>query len=165
MRSIPLTQGQSALVDEQDFHTLSCFRWFAQKIEASGGFYAVRNETVNGVKRIVFMHRVINETPVGVMTDHINGDGLDNRRHNLRNVTPRQNQMNRSPNKGGSSCLKGAWYDDSKRNTKKWRSAIRVNGKLKYLGRFNTAEAASQAYAAAAKEHFQQYHCTLRGEI
>lgn len=144
---ISLADGREALVDEDDFDALSRHRWCAF------GRYAGRYEG----DTLILMHRQVNKTPDGMHTDHINANPLDNRKENLRTVTALQNQMNRSPNKKGSSRLKGAWFDSSSKQEKRWRSSIRLNGRQKYLGRFLTQQEAHEAYKAAAAEHFGIY--------
>lgn len=158
-KRIPLTRGQFATVDDEDFDWLSQWKWHAQPNEAHG-FYANRHDEQG---RLVAMHRLINATPPGFVTDHRDGDGLNNRRRNLRTATQLQNMMNRRGKRGGSSIHKGVWADPSPRNSKLWRSAIRLNGRLKYLGRFHTEGEAAAAYAAAAAEHFGEFARTTRG--
>lgn len=157
MPVIPLTKGQFAIVDAEDFGDLDKHNWYAQSAQGSGGFYAARIENMGGKRALVLMHRAINNTPAGFVTDHKNGNGLDNRKANLRTATTLQNQMNRAPNIRGTSKLKGAWFDGSSTNLNKWRSAIRINGRLKYLGRFETAEQAAAAYQRAATEYFGEF--------
>lgn len=157
-RLIPLTQGKSAIVDDQDFDWLSQWKWTAQK--HSHGFYAMRHDG----GRLVLMHRLINGTPEGIGTDHRDGDGLNNQRANLRTATQLQNMMNRRGKRGGTSRFKGVWADPNARNRKLWRSGIRLNGRMKYLGRFATEEQAAAAYARAAAEHFGEFARTTPGE-
>lgn len=149
MKQISLTKGQHALVDDEDHDFLMQWKWYAQ-VAHCGGYYAARRDETG---RLLYMHRQINHTPTGMVTDHIDGNGLNNTRTNLRTTTQLQNLMNRSPQRGGTSSFKGAWRD-----RKKWRSAIRLNGKLKYLGSFETEQEAAEAYALAAKEHFGEFH-------
>ena len=149
-RLIPLTKGQHAIVDDADFDWLSQWTWHAQP-NVQGGFYANRRDADG---KLVAMHRAINQTPDGMVTDHRDGNGLNNQRANLRTASQLQNMMNRKGKRGGSSRFKGVWADPGPRNTKRWRAAIRLNGKLKYLGRFATEEDAGAAYARAANEHF-----------
>lgn len=163
MARIELTKGYAATIDDDLLPLLSQWKW-TTFIGGGGRPYAGRRECcADGRRRLVLMHRVINDTPDGLHTDHVDGDSLNNRRANLRTATPRQNQMNKQPNRGGTSQLKGAWFDPGPRNTKPWRSAIRVNGRLHYLGRFTTQEQAAAAYAAAAAEHFGAFARTQNG--
>lgn len=151
---IPLSQGQSAIVDDGDYEWLSQWKWTDQK--STNSFYAMRHE--HG--KLILMHRLINETPEGVLTDHKDGNGLNNQRDNLRSATHLQNMMNRAPKKGGTSVHKGVWFDASagRRNRKQWRSAIRINGKLQYLGRFVNEEEAGAAYREASRHHFGEFN-------
>ena len=157
-RLISLTQGQFARVDDADFGWLSKWKWTAQK--ADHGFYAMRKDK----KRLILMHRLINDTPHGMVTDHRDSNGLNNQRYNLRNATPLQNVMNRRGKRGGTSRFKGVWFDAGVQNLKKWRAAIRLNGKLKYLGRFAVEEEAGDAYKVAALRHFGEYACFAQGD-
>jgi len=98
-RTIPLTQGQVALVDEADFEWLAQWKWYARWAENTQSFYAVRNERSVGSssrQRAVFMHREILQLRPGDPRkgDHQNGDTLDNRRSNLRHATSSQNTIN-----------------------------------------------------------------------
>lgn len=153
--TIPLSRGLSATVDADDFVFLSQWKWTAYA--AYRTFYACRRQRSGDRYVLVLMHRALMCPPDGAVIDHINSDGTDNRRSNLRVCSQRQNQMNLRPQRGGTSLLKGVWMDNSRRNKKKWRSAIRVNGRLLYLGRFETEEGAAAAYAAAALEHFGEF--------
>lgn len=151
MAQIELTQGQVTVVDDADFAWLSQWKWTAQKTD--WGFYAMRHEA----GRVIFMHRLINRTPDGMVTDHRDNDGLNNRRENLRDATQLQNMMNRHGKRNGTSRHKGVWADNSRHNRKPWRAAIRLGGKLKYLGRFSDEDEAGRAYAAAAAQHFGEF--------
>lgn len=161
MKSIPLSRGLVAFVDDCDFDFLMQWKWSAMSGHRT--FYAHRRPRLDGRQSLVLMHRLILCPKIGMVTDHIDGNGLNNTRGNLREATPRQNMMNRRPQLGGSSSLKGVWLDPSKRNKKEWRSGIRIDGRMKYLGRFDTQEDAAKAYAAAASEHFGDFHRTTDG--
>lgn len=158
-RLIPLSQGQSAIVDDADFDFLSQWKWTAQR-QADGRFYVMRRDA----RRLILMHRLLNGTPDGFVTDHIDGDGLNNQRANLRTATQAQNTMNRHGKRGGTSRFKGVWDDSKTAPHKPWRAAIRINGKLKYLGRFASEEAAGAAYAQAAANHFGEFSRTSKKE-
>jgi hypothetical protein len=126
MKRIPLTQGKFALVDDADFEWLNQWKW-----RVNHG-YARRALYENG-KRAgdISMHRLINNTPAGLDTDHINRDKLDNRRDNLRSATRSQNNFNTPPPKNNKSGTKGVWY--SKR-WGLWYAQIKVKGKRYNLG-------------------------------
>jgi osmotically-inducible protein OsmY len=153
LKTIALTKGHVAVVDDEDFSIVSQWKWYAQI--NLGGVYAARREGSGG--RLVYMHRLINATPSGMVTDHIDGNGLNNTRANLRTATHRQNAQNQRPQRKKDAATKGAWYDASGKQDKRWRSAIRVNGKLKYLGRYHTQQEAASAYAVAASQLFGQF--------
>lgn len=156
-KRIPLTKGWFALVDADDYDFLSQWRWCVSAAGRRGAAYAYRNQHMPGGKMIgVFMHRVILETPPGMVSDHIDGDGLNNTRGNLRVVTPRQNQMNRRPNRGGTSPFKGVCLDTSNPR-KPWLARIGVNGRRIFLGRFTREDDAGAAYAGAAVKYFGGY--------
>lgn len=150
-KAVPLSQGKFAIVDDADFDWLSQWKWSAQK--APHGFYAMRR--CRG--KLILMHRLILGTPDMALTDHIDGDGLNNQRCNLRPCSALQNMMNRRGKRNGTSKFKGVWADNGPRNTKPWRAAIRINGKLQYLGRFHTEQAAGDAYADAAARYFGEF--------
>lgn len=163
MFEIQLTKGLVAIVDDEDGPYLSQWKWYAQA--SRRGFYAARGERQpNGGSVLIYMHRFINRTPDGFVTDHINGDGLDNRKANLRTATFSQNMMNTKPQIGRASPLKGAILDSTSHNLNKWRANIRVAGRTRYLGRFPTQEEAAAAYARAAEKEYGEFHRTNFGE-
>jgi len=92
IRYIPLTRGLFAIVDAEDYEWLSRYKWSVQPSANHGTYYAKRGYR----GRLVLMHREIMKPPRGMFVDHMNGNGLDNRRCNLRICTPEQNSCNRS---------------------------------------------------------------------
>jgi hypothetical protein len=96
------------------------------------------------------MHRLIMGAGPGQRIDHRNGDGLDNRRSNLRPTTNALNQANRRRIRSKSG-FKGVSWDSTKRE-RPWRAHITVNGRMKFLGAFATPEEAARAYDAATNE-------------
>jgi len=149
MREIELTQGIIALVDDEDFEELRRHKWHA--IKKGKFWYAVRNV---GRKRI-FMHREILDAQPGQFCDHINHDGLDNRRVNLRLCTRAENQWN-SRSRPGTSHYKGVSFY---RKTDKWRAQVMMAGETYHLGLFEKEEDAACSYDAAAREIFGQFAC------
>jgi len=90
MKEIKLTQGKSAQVDNEDFEYLDQFKWQAHW--DGYNWYAVR--TVYNPKRLIIMHRVIMKTPDNLEVDHVNHNGLDCQKNNMRNCTHGENMMN-----------------------------------------------------------------------
>lgn len=146
MREIPLTQGFVALVDDEDYEAAVRFRWCVQVRDGGIRYYARRRTRVweSFASTQITLHRWLTGWP---NTDHINGDGLDNRRANLRPVTTIQNCANQRLAKNNTSGFKGvSWRKDNRR----WMASIGVDGTRHYLGFFGTAEEAAAAYDAAA---------------
>lgn len=149
MKTIPLTKGKVALVDDADYGALSRFRWHTLQ-HGGGKFYAVRAGTTVGTKRrMITMHAHLAGTPAGMVTDHVNGDSLDNRRSNLRVCTQSENLANRGKSKNNTSGYKGVTRDwRSIKNP--WVAQIWKLNRRIHLGVFPTAEAAARAYDEAA---------------
>jgi hypothetical protein len=159
MKLIPLTQGRFAKVDDEDFERISALSWHVMK--GRNTIYAGTNvRRPGGGYSSVGMHRMINETPPGFHTDHIDGDGLNNTRANLRTATRAQNGQNRSPNKGAVSPFKGVHWNRRKR---RWVASIRVNKKSVFLGLHQSEESAAEAYARAAAQYFGEFARTESG--
>jgi hypothetical protein len=148
---IPIGEEYVALVDEADAELVAGHRWRPFTSE-SGKVYAY---TVIA-RKTVMMHRHILGTAAGFDTDHRDGNSLDNRRSNLRPATRAQNVANapkpkRKDGRPPSSQFKGVCRD---REKNKWRAMIRIDGRLKQLGRFDDEAEAARAYdRAALAEH------------
>jgi hypothetical protein len=147
---IPLTQSKTALVDAQDAPKVLRHTWCVQKDGRQ--FYAVTGFRGNdGTMRLMRLHRFILNPPPKTGVDHIDGDGLNNQRRNLRLATHSQNQHNsrvRSDNKSG---FKGVHWS---KHARKWHVQIMVDGRTKFLGLFENKKEAGVAYDAAARELF-----------
>jgi hypothetical protein len=157
MKTISLTQGKVALVDDQDFDWINQWKWHAQKRTYKCGkiiWYAKRSERYgqrcNGQQRAVYMHREIASRAGFPKVDHKNSDGLDNRRRNLRPCNNSQNTANQIKNRGSSTFKGVTWV--SKRS--KWQAGIKINGESLFLGYFNDEVEAAKAYDAAATHYF-----------
>lgn len=136
------------LVDEEDAHLLIEKGWWL-----FGKGYLGRQEGGRRNRHTVYLHREILGLGSGrdVQVDHINGNPLDNRRANLRAVTPSQNQQNRSRCSG--SALSGLRGVRPAKTPGKWVAEARLNGRQRYLGTFASVEAAADAVAAWRAEH------------
>lgn len=145
MKEIKLTQGFVAMVDDEDYHRLSAYRWYTQKSK-HGLYYARRNHRGHdGKTRAVYMHREITGAAAGECVDHINHNTLDNRGVNLRTCTQSENMKNQNSHRGSSSKYLGVY----RHKCGKWQAHIRTGGNLKYLGLFESDIIA----AAALKYH------------
>lgn len=146
--------GLVAFVDEEDFDRLSVYKWFAFPLPGSkaGRHYAMRIfKLPDGRQSSERMHQAV---AGHTHPDHIDGDGLNNQRANLRRATTAQNGANRRSNVGSSSRFKGVtWHKGDKR----WQASIKVDGRNRYLGSFRSEEDAARAYDAAAAEAWGEY--------
>ena len=162
MRRIPLTQGQFALVDDEDFKTIAAYNWFAKWNRGTQSFYAYRSDYSRGPIAItVRMHRLIaGATGDGRSqhVDHRNKDTLDNRRANLRICSVTQNGGNSKKRSDGvTSAFKGVGRYKSRCL---WVARIQISGKRRCLGYFAEEAGAARAYDAAALQHFGEFACT-----
>jgi hypothetical protein len=140
---VALTRGKSAIVDAVDLPVVQGFRWRA--VFDGWHWYAVREEMHAGRQRQIRMHRSILGASAGSEVDHRDGDGLNNRRSNLRPATSAQNQHNRRKQCNNTSGFKGV-----DRRGDLWRARISAGNKRLELGLFATPELAHAAYADAA---------------
>jgi len=147
IRYIPLTQGKYAVVDAADYERAAPFSWHASNSGART--YAYSN--MNG--KTVSLHRFLMNAPKGLVVDHIDHDGLNDRRSNLRVCTQRQNLYNSRP-KGKSSRFKGVCWDKAR---KRWVVYIRHGGRTRFVGHFTDEIEAAKAYDRAAAELFGEY--------
>ena len=159
MKKIILTQGYSAIVDDDDFRWLSQWSWNAcnwRKAGCKDQIYAGRTDT--RTRLTVRMHVEIAKAHGiwirGRQIDHIDQDRLNNRSDNLRAATRSQNAQNRSKRQGCTSRFKGVSW---KKSLGKWQAAVHSNGKSIYLGVFETEIDAAKAYDAAALGLFGEF--------
>jgi len=153
MKKIPLSQNKFALVDDEDFDFLNQWKWHLSNTgyamcsihlgKGSDGKYKHKN---------ISMHRLINKTPKGKDTDHINHHTLDNRKANLRTVSRKQNHWNMKTRNTSKSGISGVNWSNSK---KRWRVRIMVDYKDIYIGVFKYLEDAINARKKAEKRYYE----------
>lgn len=148
MKEIQLQKGFVALVDDEDYEWLSKIRWYAHKIK--NNIYVIARIK----KEHSYMHRVVAKTPKGMTTDHIDGNGLNNQKSNLRNCLSSENLMNRGKQANNKSGYKGVWWST---RDKKYCAQIKAKGKKINLGSFDDPLDAAMAYDRAAIEFHGKY--------
>lgn len=160
---IPLTKGMVALIDAQDYERVSQYQWWANKSKpTSKTWYATTKIIPPGEhwtkRKNTQLHRFILDAPPEIKVDHINRDGLDCRRHNLRMATNSQNVANVGPLQIGTktSQFKGV-HLTVRVKIPKWESRIMCQGKDYYLGVFDSEIDAAMAYDRKAKELFGDF--------
>lgn len=146
-RTIKLTKGKEAIVDDEDYDFLSQWKWCYHN------GYAKRNKEKIDGKRMghIFMHRLINKTPDGFDTDHINRNKLDNRKENLRTVTRGQNEINKNIRKDNTSGVKGVVWN---KNMGRWMVRVWVDNKSIFLGYFKNLNDASKARLRGENKYY-----------
>jgi hypothetical protein len=149
MKQIPLTRGLFALVSDEDFERVSQRKWFARK--SGSKFYAATWQGNWRSRTMLHLHHLIAGTPKeGNVIDHIDRNGLNCQRNNLRECTGKQNSSNRTG--WGKSKYLGVSISNQTNGEVFWRAFININGKQVYLGQFTTAELAAEAYDKKALE-------------
>lgn len=151
MVEIPLTQDMVAIVDEENFDYLNQWKWCVTK--GRNTFYATRRVGLLGKQQT--MHQILLAAPKGQETDHIDGNGLNNRRSNLRVCSCQQNQFNKGKQVGTySSIYKGvSWH----KQRHYWTAYFTIDNKKKHLGCFGTEAQAALAYNEAATATFGEF--------
>ena len=157
---IPLTGGKHAIIDAEDFEKVFEYQWYTKVGAVDRLYYARRIATVFGKRKTVAMHSLILPHKEGFMTDHIDGNGLNNRRSNLRYATFTENVRNRkvARTKDRKTQYKGVevtprWQE----GRRKWNVKITVDGKKIYIGSFHEQIDAAKAYDAAAMKYHGQF--------
>lgn len=148
MKIIKLTKGKLAIVDDDNYDELIKYKWYCN----SGG-YALRRDYTTKDKIFIWMHRLINNTPRNLETDHVNGNRLDNRKSNLRSCTIKQNRQNRSVNRNKINTK----YKGIHLHGNNWRAQIKINGILKTIGMYKSEIDAACAYDKYAKKEFGEF--------
>lgn len=152
MKEIQLTQGKVAIVDDEDYELVSKSKWYYLNNRVG---YAQKCEKVDGKWVSLLMHRFIMNAPSIMQIDHINHNGLDNRRSNLRLCTKEENHLNLKLYKNSTTGIKGVHIDKTK-----YRAQIFKNGRKINIGNFDTIEEATQAYSDKAHELFGEFAYT-----
>jgi len=149
---IPLSGGQVAHIDKEDLDKIKNYGWYAHFDSVGKTFYAVTR--THGTR--IPMHRLILNADQSVVVDHIDHNGLNNKKSNIRICTQSQNCMNKRTQSNNMSGYRGVSFHKRKN---KYQATIMVNRKQIYLGSYDTALEASEAYQAAAKKMFGEFYC------
>ena len=145
VRHIGLTKGRWAIVDTTDYEWLSAYRWFACEGRGDRCYAATSIRA-----KVVFMHRFIMQASEGKIVDHIDGNGLNNRRGNLRLCTRLENARNLRPRKGTSSSFAGVYQ--RRGVPEKWYAAVEAGDEKVYLGPFDDEIEAARARDRKARQ-------------
>jgi len=146
VKKIVITNGLSAEVDDEDFEKLSPFKWYGYKNHRT--HYAMRKIRLFGKSISVLMHRDICGPSEIEIVDHIDGNGLNNQKNNLRISSTRQNLQNQKNRRKKSKYPGVSWHS----RNKKWYARIFINGRNTYLGYFSTEDSAFHAYQQKLSE-------------
>jgi len=138
-----------ALIDKSDFVKVNSFpgSWTTSYKKANNTFYVQKRYNKG---EFSYLHRFLLEPKQGKVIDHINHNGLDNRRENLRELTHFENLQNRKPQKNNKLGMRGVYYHKS---TKRFCVNIKLNSKPIYIGVFKTSEEAEKAAIEARKKY------------
>jgi hypothetical protein len=159
MKTISLTQGFVALVDDADFDSVRIFKWTASR--AKNTTYAIRKlRTPSGRTTSQLLHRfIMGVTHPKIDVDHEDHNGLNCQRHNLRLCVRGENGGNQRKTRGASKFKGVSW--DSSRGL--WRAYITIHNKSRFLGRFHDERDAALAYDTAARAAFGEFAlCNFR---
>jgi len=151
-KTIALSHGKKTTVNDCDYEWIMCLDLGWRAIKDRHTYYAIADHRGTTVR----MPRIILNVPPGMQVDHIDGNGLNNIRENIRIVTPAQNGMNKRIPIDNKTGYKGV-YIAKDRKVNKYKAQIRVNYKAIYLGCFDNPEDAAKAYNRAAIKHFGEF--------
>lgn len=152
MKLIPLTHGKFAMVDDADYDYLSQWKWQAYRSSGSVDTWYALRQTAD--RQTVLMHTLVFGSKY---PDHIDRNGLNNQRSNLRPASKSQNGANSKVKKNNKSGFKGVWWY---KPYGEWTAMVMCNGKRHFLGYFSDAVEAARAYDAAANKLFGDYAAT-----
>lgn len=151
---LQLPTGEWVYYNEEDVELIEAHRWRRNRSSRDKTSYAYADIRKSGRRITVKMHRLILNAPPGVQVDHVDGNGLNNVRSNIRLATPSQNTGNRRLSVCNTTGYKGVSWD---KGTGKWRARIKLNDKERHLGLFNDPWEAAQAYNHAALEQWGEF--------
>lgn len=151
---VKLTQGAVALIDADDWERLQGYTWFNWRRPNTN---YVRTSIRNGdTQKTLLMHRLILDAPDNLEVDHVDGNGLNNRKSNIRLATRMQNCANITVSREGTSQFKGVSWDTL---SGKWKAQISANKKKKHIGLYADELHAARAYNRAAEQAFGEFAC------
>ena len=158
MKTIRLTNGTEAIVDDEDYEELSKYRW------SWGSGYARRYAKIDGKVYCLGMHRALMNAEKGTEVDHINRNPLDNRKANLRVVSHQENMVNRRKHKNNTTGISGVYWSN---RYNMYHARIQRKNITYHLGYFVNKEDAAAAYSNAAEKYHSEYRSldTIRSVI
>jgi hypothetical protein len=151
-RRISLGEGKFTIVDPADYYRFNIFNWCPR--DQGSNIYAVRPICTPDRITFVSLHREIMGNPKGLVVDHRNCVGLDNRRDNLRTATQSQNTCNCRKRANTTSRFMGVYFNKAKGL---WASSIKSHGKRIWLGYFKSEVEAARAYDRAAIKYHGEF--------
>lgn len=148
--------NKECIIDTEDYDKIKKFRWYILHNIKGHSFYAITNIYKNKKRLGLLLHRVIMSPPKEVLIDHVNHNGLDNRKNNLRLCTHQENSRNCKKYKSNKNIFKGV---RQRNELKKWQARLKFNDKTIHLGSFDDPIQAAKAYNEKAKELFGEFSC------
>lgn len=147
------------MIDDEDLEAVSRHKWHMVDTKGNNHEYARTSiKQPDGRLRKVRLHRFLMQPPSDMVIDHINGNGLDNRRSNLRICTHSQNTMNQKAQVGRSSKYRGVFrHKTPNKKWDRWRANVQTKGKRFDVGLFVEEEDAARAYDKKAREIFGEF--------
>jgi hypothetical protein len=152
MKEIRPNNSETIFVDDENYDRLSRYRWSVLKTK--WGRYAFRRVQQNNIIKYFYMHRELTDAPPFKQVDHIDGNGLNNQRKNLRLCTNQENARNSCLRSNSTSGFKGVSWA---RHARAWRASLMVGGKINHIGYFKNKESAARAYDRKAGEIFKEF--------
>lgn len=138
------------LIDEEDWDKVLKYKWGIKRNGTSDDRKNYRFYVYNS--RVGLLHRFLNQTPAGMVTDHVDCNTLNNTRSNLRTCTTQENLRNRDAPSNNTSGYKGVRYYKWGKRRKRWEARISDDGTLRCLGCYHSKEEAARAYDKKAIE-------------